>query len=62
MISLKPTDCEKFTLVFPDLPLVVIIITPAAPLEPYIEEEAPFKISMFAISSVNVGYSICCII
>jgi hypothetical protein len=50
MISLKPTDCEKFTLVFPDF-LVVIIITPAAPLEPYIEEEAPFKISMFAISS-----------
>jgi hypothetical protein len=50
MISLKPTDCEKFTLVL-DLPFfVVIIITPAAPLEPYIEAEAPFKISMFAIS------------
>ena len=53
MASLQPVDCENLNFVSPAFPLfVVIIITPAAAREPYIAAaEAPFNISILAISS-----------
>ena len=51
-ISAKPMFCVKLTFVFPALPFfVVIIITPAFALVPYIAAaEAPLRTSIFSIS------------
>src|SRR6476661_10548163 len=61
MMSLKPNEEATCTLAGPDGPfLVVIMITPLAPLDPYIADaEASFKTSIFAISFglINVNAS-----